>query len=269
MSSNRRWPRRLLIALGSVVFLCLVARLVLDPIASRVTRKAMNKMDGLRGDFDRVHVTLFGPGYTITHLKLIQDPGGSWKAPVVYAEWGTLQVIDWHRLLHGQVVATARIVEPKITVLNEPEPEKPKTAKRPPDLSTQLRSVTPLKIARVEILRGEMLFRDMTAPRHPELWIHHLDLSGREPSGREKYGAGARLTTLSASGVVERSGQNSRSSRVRRSLSRARSRLRDDLEFSAACASPSSTTSSSRRPSCRPRAGRWISTPSSPRRRAA
>ena len=201
---RRRWPRRLSIALGIVVCVVVIVRLVLDPLAAYATRKSLSKMDGLQGDFDRVHVTLFGPGYTITRLKLIQDPGGSWKAPLFYAE-GVHLGVDWHQLLHGRIVATARIVEPKISILNEPAPEKPKTAKRPPDLSTQLRRVTPLKVARVEIVRGELLFRDLTAPRHPELWLHHLDLAAENLPTREKM-AGARPTTLSASGVVGRSG---------------------------------------------------------------
>jgi hypothetical protein len=163
-------------------------------------------MEGLRGDFAHVHVTLFGPGYTITRLKLIDEPGGSWKAPIFYAE--SVHVgVDWRRLLHGKLVASARIVEPKIEIINrqnDEAPEKPKT-KRPPDLSTQLQAVLAVKVTRVEILRGELLFRDLSAPRHPELWVHHLELAAENLPTREEL-AGGRPTTLSARGVVGKSG---------------------------------------------------------------
>src|SRR6266853_6296233 len=113
-----RWARRVAVAALMVVALAVMVRLVLDPIATDFTRRSLSQMKGMRGDFDRVHVTLFGPGYTITRLKLIQHPGGDWKAPVFFAE--TVHVgVDWRRLLHRELVARARIVEPKITVVAE------------------------------------------------------------------------------------------------------------------------------------------------------
>ena len=203
-SRRRRWPRRLLIIVGILVVLVVVVRLVLDPIAGYATRKGLDKMDGFRGDFEHVHVTLFGPGYTISRLKLIEDPGGSWKTPVFYAE--SVHVgVDWRRLLHGKIIAAVRIVEPKIDIISKKE-EAPKPKKAAPDLSVQLPHVTTLKVARIEIVRGEVLFRDLTEKRHPELWVHKLDLAAENLPTREKL-AGARPTILSASGVVGHSGK--------------------------------------------------------------
>ena len=204
---QRRWPRRLLIALGIVVVVVVVIRLILDPVAAHFTRKGLDQMDGFRGDFESVHVTIFGPGYTIQRLKLKEDPGGSWKAPAFYAESVHLSV-DWRRLLHAQIVAAARIVEPKIIVTNKKEPGKTKEdkdAKPAPDLSEALQKAVPLKVARVEVLRGEFLFRDVTAPRHPELWVQDLDLAVENLPTRAKV-AEARPTTLSGRGMVGKSG---------------------------------------------------------------
>jgi hypothetical protein len=206
VAQRRRWPRRLLIVLVVVVALVIVVRIILDPIAAYATRKGLAKMDGMRGDFEHVHVTLFGPGYTISHLKLIEDPGGSWQSPLFYAE--SVHVgVDWHRLLHGQIVASARIVEPKIEIIskNEAAP-KPKTATKAPDLSAQLQNITPLKLSRLEIVGGELLFRDLTEKRHPELWVHKLELAAENLPTREKL-AGARPTVVNAHAVVGHSGQ--------------------------------------------------------------
>jgi hypothetical protein len=200
----RHWPRHLLIVLSVLVALVVIGRLVLDPVAAYATRKGLAKMDGFRGDFEHVHVTLFGPGYTISRLKLIEDPGGSWKEPLVYAE--SVHVgVDWRRLLHGQIFASARIVEPKIEIISKKEAA-PKAKTKAPDLSEQLQNVTTLKVSRIEIVRGELLFRDLTAERHPELWVHKIELAAENLPTREKL-AGARPTTISASGVVGHSGQ--------------------------------------------------------------
>jgi hypothetical protein len=196
--------RRLLIAVVIVVALVVIVRLLLDPIATAATRKGMAKMEGMKGDFERVHVTLFSPGYTITHLKIIEEPGGSWKTPIFYAEAVHVGV-SWRRLFHGELVAAVRLVEPKIDVIAGKAPEKPKTPAKAPDLSEQLQKVTAFKIDRIEILRGELLFRDLAEPRHPELWIHDLELAAENIPTRARM-AGSRPTTLSGRGTVGRSG---------------------------------------------------------------
>lgn len=201
---QRRWPRRVAIAVGAVVVVCVLVRLLLDPVAARATRKGLDQMDGFRGDFERVHVTLFAPGITITRLKLVEEPGGSWKTPIFFAE--SVHVgIDGRSLLRGRIVATARLVEPKISVAQRSTP-KAKATKPSPDLSRQLQDVVPLKLARIEIVRGELVFRDLTAPRRPELWVHRLELAAENLPTREKL-AGARPVTLNARGVVGRSGE--------------------------------------------------------------
>src|SRR5512141_1589995 len=84
--ARRRWPRRLLIALGIAVALVIVIRLVLDPIASHYTRKELNASAGISGDFSRVHVTVLPPGYEIERLKIVEAEGGDWNHPLLYVE---------------------------------------------------------------------------------------------------------------------------------------------------------------------------------------
>jgi hypothetical protein len=197
------WARQLALILILVAAAVIGLRLLLDPIAARFTRKGLGEMHGFRGDFDHVHVTLFSPGYTITNLKIIRDPGGRWDAPVFYAE--AVHVgLAWRRLLRRQLVAQVRLVRPKIIVESEGGKPAP-AAKRAPDLSPQLRKITPLDVERVEVLRGEVLFRDETEPRRPELWLHRLDLAAENLATRERLAAG-RPATASARGVLGRSG---------------------------------------------------------------
>ncbi len=48
-----RWLRRLVIASAIVVGVVVAIRLVLDPVATHFTRKALNDADGIRGDFQQ------------------------------------------------------------------------------------------------------------------------------------------------------------------------------------------------------------------------
>jgi hypothetical protein len=199
---RRRWPQRLLLLGGVVLALAIAVRLILDPLGAHFTRQGLARMKGFRGDFSSVHVTLFGPGYTIRHLKIAEVPGTG-QNPVLYAD--TVHVgIDWRQLLRGEIVTEARFVEPKIEIINRPTTPVART-KAPPDLSQQLGRVTKLKVARVEIIRGELLLRDLTLPRKPELWVHRLEVAAENLATRETM-AHARPTTLTASGILGDSG---------------------------------------------------------------
>jgi hypothetical protein len=197
-----------LITLGVLVVLMIVLRLILDPLAAHETRAALNQMQGFKGDFDRVHVTVFGPGYDITHLKLIEVPAGADKddvadhQPMIYVDRAHLG-IDWRALLHFRLTASLRLTDPKIIIT----PAKKAAAGKPkaPDLSEQLQKVTALKVDRIEIRGGELLFREGPGANQPQLWLHHLELVAQNLTTRPKL-ANGRPATVTAHGVIGRSG---------------------------------------------------------------
>ncbi len=95
-------------------------RLVLDPVATHFTRKALNDADGIRGDFHSVHVTVFPPGYQIIRLKIVEHPGDDWEHPLFYAE-RVVARLDLRELLRGRVAASARLDEPKVVFISRKE----------------------------------------------------------------------------------------------------------------------------------------------------
>ena len=200
---HRRGARRTVVVLAILIGLIVAIRIVLDPVATHFTRKAIAGMEGFDGDFQRVHVTIFSPGYTITRIKLIEVPGGSWREPLFYAERVHVG-LDMRELLHGRLLANLRVVEPKVIIVQRPTAKK-KAPARAPDLSTQLGKIAPLKVARFEVVRGEVLFRDATAEAEPELWVHKLEVAAENLATRSKL-AGGRPATVSAHGTVGRSG---------------------------------------------------------------
>jgi hypothetical protein len=59
---------------------------------------------------------------------------------------------------------------------------------------------------RLEVRKGELLFRDLAMPRHPEIWVHHLELAAENLATRRKL-AGGEPATLAASAELGRSGR--------------------------------------------------------------
>lgn len=201
---RRGWRIGGAIALGAVVVVAVLVRLLLDPIAAHYTRQALDKAEGLRGDFDRVHVTVLPPGYEIRRLKIVERSDRQWREPLFYAE-RVHAVLDWHQLLHGLPAAWVRIDEPKFIVTTRPGPSG-KPPAQPPDLVPTLRQILPARLDRLEIRRGEVLFRDLALPRNPEIWLHRIELAAENLATRRRL-TGGEPATLSASATLGRSGR--------------------------------------------------------------
>lgn len=199
-----RWARRTLIALGVLVVLAIVFRIVLDPIAGWAMRRKLNDLQGYKADFASVHISLLPPGTVVRRFKIIEEPGGDWKHPLMYAE-RTQLTVDGRALLHGHLVARARIDAPKISFVQKQKKDAKRKAMRVPDLAAQLRAAAPLDVERVEILDGELLVRDDTERGQPEVWLHNLQLSAENITTREALAKG-RPTTMSASAKLGKTG---------------------------------------------------------------
>jgi Domain of Unknown Function (DUF748) len=198
--------RRLAIVAAIIVALCILVRLVLDPIAAHETRHALAGLDGYRGEFSDVHVTLFPPSYTIQRLALWQSPGGTRDEPIFFVERARA-ALSGSDLFHRRLVADLRLERPKISIIERvPSPKTEKPAAPAPDLSRALTQTLPFRVARVEVLGGEVLFRDDTAPLHPEVWVHALDLAGENLATRDALDGG-RPARVSAHGTLGRSGE--------------------------------------------------------------
>jgi hypothetical protein len=177
-------------------------RVLLDPVATHFTRKALDDAEGIRGDFHSVHVTVFPPGYTIRRIKIVEHPPDDWKHPMFYAERVTVR-LDWRELFHARLAARARLEEPKIVISKRAKEEKKSAGV--PDVRDALARVTPARVTRVEIRDGEVLYRDLTAPREPEIWLHGIELAVENLATRPKLAEG-RPTTISGRAKLGRSG---------------------------------------------------------------
>jgi uncharacterized protein YhdP len=202
-ATEPRRLRRSATALIILVAVLVIIRVLVDPIATHYTRKELNEAGGVRGDFQRVHITLFPPGYEIRRIKIIEHPDGSWKQPLFYAE--RVQVtVDWRQLLHARLAASARVDEPKI-IVSKRKPAAPKAKSALPDVRATFRKLLPARLDRLEIRDGEVLYRDLTAERTPEIWVHELELTVENVATRRALEHG-RPAMLNLRGKLGRSG---------------------------------------------------------------
>jgi hypothetical protein len=200
------WPRRTLFAFGLLVALAIFTKILLDPIAAHITRKRLNEPESIIGNFQSVHVTLFPPGYELHHLKIIEARGGDWRHPLFYAE-STRVLLEWRQLWHAEFVAHLHLDELKIVVTVRPA-QAPKQV--PPKAESQnvgaaLEKLMPAWVDQVKVHEGEFLFRDPVATRHPEIWVHDIELAAENMSTKMKLARG-HLATVSVRATLGRSG---------------------------------------------------------------
>jgi uncharacterized protein DUF748 len=191
--------RVFLILVASLALLVVAIRVLLDPIAAYVTRRELGRSEALRGDFARVHVTVFPLGYEITRFKLVPRALPTWSEPLFYADRVEAGV-ELHALLHGHTTARLRLDGPKLVVLAK------KTKFQLPDVADALSHVMPARIERLEIRGGEVVYRDRNGDDHLELWFHDLELAAENLTTRRSL-AGGRPATVSARGLLGRSGR--------------------------------------------------------------
>ena len=133
-----------------------------------------------------------------------------------------------------------------------------------PDVRDALERALPARVNRIEVRDGEILYRDLTAPRDPQIWVHDLEIAVENIATREER-AGGRPVTVSGSAKLGRSGDIT--------LFVSANPFAKQLEFAGKCSvegwkAAELSISSSRRPTCRRPKERSTCSPSSSRRAA-
>ena len=172
---------------GRRLAIVVIVRLVLDPVATHYTRKALNRLRGPprrlpAGPRDSVSARLRDPAHQDHRAS-----GGRLEAPVVLRR-ACRRGLDWSELFHARLAAHARLDEPKLIATVAAEEGGAPKAKERAGRARALERCCPARVNRVEVRDGEILYRDLTAPRDPQLWVHGLELAGGEP--RDARGAG-------------------------------------------------------------------------------
>ena len=194
-----------------VAALLVIGRLALNPFASRHTQQVLDSLQGYRGSFDTVAISLWKLSYTIEGLKLVQvptPPGGSEKRPFFYAR--RIEIgLHWRDLIHKhELVGTVELDQPKLNLIAGNSKSGTQTKIVDPALGDKIKRLSPLDVERIELKRAEVAFTDDTARGSPSLWLHDLDATVENVATRVGLSHGE-PTTLAASGTLQKTGQMS------------------------------------------------------------
>ncbi|HET9155118.1 MAG TPA: hypothetical protein VFN91_00545 [Myxococcaceae bacterium] len=190
--SGRVLRTLLLVLLGVVAIVLLVAAVALPPLARSKTRQALAGMNGARGQFQDVSVSLFPLRYAITRLK-ISRTDALVDQPSFYAERLAV-TLRWAPLLKG--VFAARIDGDRVkAVLEEPKPG-PDT---PLPTLTELIPVRAV-IERVQLRDSEVLYAWVRKEGRPMVWAHRIEATLENLASRAPLQEGP--TVIAARGLI-------------------------------------------------------------------
>jgi hypothetical protein len=180
--------RAALVLLGTLALVLLVLAIGLQPYARKKTREALVGLDGARGDFRDVQVSLFPLRYTITRLK-ISEKDSLLKQPSFYAERLAV-TLRWGSLLHGVFRGTVDGHRVKI-VLEEPPPG-------PDQPLPPLSRIIPVRavVDRAQLRDSEVLYAWVHKQGWPTLWVH--DIEATADSGKTEASSNPAPTPLKA-----------------------------------------------------------------------
>ncbi len=167
-----RRSRRILLGvglglLGALALFLVVLALALPGYARNKTREALEGMEGARGDFQDVQVTLFPLRYTITRLKITRKDA-LLPDPALYAERLTV-TLRWGSLLHGVFRGTVDGERVKL-VLEEPKPG-------PDTPLPSLSELVPVRavVERAQLRDAEVLYAWVRKEGWPMIWSHGIE----------------------------------------------------------------------------------------------
>jgi hypothetical protein len=194
-----RWLRRLVIASAIVVGVVVAIRLLLDPVATHFTRKALNDAEASAATFTASTSRCFRPA-TRSSASRSSSTRGRLEAPAVLRRAGRRAA----RLARaasrpGGGQRAARRAEAGV------HQQKRRRRCAFPTCGTRWSGLMPARINRVEVRDGEVLYRDLTAPRDPQIWVHEIELAVENLATRRSWRAAGRSRS-SGSAKLGRSG---------------------------------------------------------------
>ncbi|HET7753606.1 MAG TPA: DUF748 domain-containing protein [Anaeromyxobacteraceae bacterium] len=203
-SRRTTWLRRLAIFAVAFVALGVAIHFAIDPIATWRTRVALNDTQNYRGRFIDVDVSLHDLSYTIRGLRIEKLSAGGSALPFFEAERVDVGVY-WRELLHGNLVAAIRLLRPKLNLVAA-EQKRERQLEESGKVGFQVAELAPVRLDRVEVQEGQVLFVDATAKERPELWLHGVEATLENFATRKALGEG-QPTVLALRGVLQRSGK--------------------------------------------------------------
>jgi len=192
------------IVLISVVVLLIIARILLPYALVRIANGKLADLNGYEGTIEDIDLNLYRGAYVIESVSIVKT-GDSIPVPFVAVEKIDI-AIQWNALFHGRIVARIRLTAPKLNfAVAEGEDGNVTQDGKGVNWVKQFEGMWPLRINRVEINDGEIVYQDFTTDPQVNVKIDNFDVLVTNLSNIEDK-AEALPSALKATGEVYEDG---------------------------------------------------------------
>lgn len=201
----RRRTRRLLLGIGIVVLALVGLRLALDPIVTWRTRIVLDGLEGMRGRFDDVEVSVHELSYRIVGLRIDKVDEEGKSLPFVAADRAEFGLY-FKELLRGNVVADVDLDGPVLSLVSAKAQPKKREVAETKEVGRGLEDLAPFRIDRLQVKDGRLVWIDATEPEKPRLGLHHIEGTLENFASRKALSADE-PTVLAARATLQRTGK--------------------------------------------------------------
>jgi len=189
---------------GAIVLLVGAALVSAEPLVRWQTRRVLAGLEGMRGSFDSVRLRLSDLSYEIHGLRIdkVDDEGEA--HPFIHVDRARAGVYG-RELLRGHVVGDVELERPRITLVESREPEARRTPKQAGGLAKRIDAMTPIRIDRLEVKEGEVIWVDAREAEDPVLRLHAIEATVENFATRAAL-ARKEPTVFAMTGTLQRSG---------------------------------------------------------------
>lgn len=170
----RRVLRVLVVVVGILILAIGGLAASIEPLTRWETRRILAGLHGMRGTFESASVRLSDLSYELRGLRIDKLDAQGRPEPflrVAAAHAG----LYGKELLRGHVVASIDLTEPKLTLVESNRPSERRTPKEAGGLAKRTERLFPLRIDRVQVKGGEVVWVDAREPEHPVLRLHGVE----------------------------------------------------------------------------------------------
>ncbi len=195
----------LAVVVGVLVAVAAAVLIALQPLARWETRRILGSLQGMRGTFESVHVTVRDLSYEIQGLKVDKVAPDGEHHPffrVAKARAG----IYFRQLLHGHVVAAVELDRPRVFLAESNRPAERRTPQEAGGVARHVQRLFPLRIDRLQVKDGEVRWVEAREAEKPVLRFHGVQATLENFATRPALAQG-QPTVLSGTGILQSTGK--------------------------------------------------------------
>lgn len=201
----RRFLKVLAAAVAVLVVSAAAGFLALQPLARWETRRVLRSLPGMAGSFESCQVRLRDLSYEIRGLRIDKvEPGGR-HHPLLQLAEATAGVYG-RELLRGHLVASVDLVHPRIVLAESHHPAERRAPGEAGGLAERVQRMLPLRVDRVQVKNGEVVWIDEREPEQPVLRLAGVAATLENFATRPAL-ARSEPTVLAMRGTVQGSGR--------------------------------------------------------------